>query len=97
MHKTVALFLYFTSQCVWEGGGEKLLLVCPVFLVLSFHHPYVPSSSAGGVVILTRNIYQGLTMGTGQLCKMEGQFPVLKELRPGISAVFQDDRKGADG
>lgn len=41
--KAVTLFLYFISQCVWEGGGEKLVSKCPVFLVLNFHLPYVPS------------------------------------------------------
>lgn len=43
MYKAVTLFLYFISQCVWEGGGEKLVSKCPVFLVLNFHLPYVPS------------------------------------------------------
>lgn len=45
MYEAVTLFLYFISQCGWEGGGERQLSQCPVFLVLNFHLPYVPSFS----------------------------------------------------
>lgn len=65
----------------------------PVFLVLSSHCPYVPSFSAGGVVILIRNMRQGRS--TRSLCEMEGEFPILVELRPGVSAGFQNDETGA--
>lgn len=72
----------------------ELLLMYPVFLVLSSHCPYVPSFSAGGVVILIRNMRQGRS--TWSLREMEGEFPVLVELRPGVSAGFQNDKTGAD-
>lgn len=66
----------------------------PVFLVLSSHCPYVPPFSVGGVVILIRNIHEGRS--TRLMCKMEGELPVLVELRPGVSAGFQNDQTGAD-
>lgn len=66
----------------------------PVFLVLSSHCPYVPSFSAGGMVIFIRNMRQG--QSTRSLREMEGEFPVLVELRPGKSAGFQNDQTGAD-
>lgn len=62
MYKAVTLFLYYILQCVWEGGGEKLVSKCPVFLVLNFHLPYVPSFSNWAVVLI-RNIYQELNSG----------------------------------
>lgn len=34
MSKAVTLFLYCILQRVWEGGGEKLVSKCPVFLVV---------------------------------------------------------------
>lgn len=68
--------------------------MCPVFLVLSSHRPYVPSFWAGGVVILIRNIHQGRS--TRPLREMEGELPVLVELRSGVSAGFQNDQTGAD-
>lgn len=67
--------------------------MCPVFLVLRSHCPYVPSFSAGGVVILIRNMHQGRS--TRSLREMEGEFPILVELRPGVSAGFQNDETGA--
>lgn len=61
----------------------------PYFWCFSFRLPYVPAFS-DGVLVLIRNVYQELTVGTTPLCKQAGKtshVPCPCEISPGNAAL----------